>query len=360
MSDTIATRKTDIGPPHYEQFLPPVITANYGKWKYHEIPRPGVLVHVGETGDRLYTVRAGSPRLLSVQTIRQICDLADRYCDGYLRFTSRHNIEFLLTDPANVDPLIADLAAAGFPVGGIGNSLSNIVHTQGWIHCHSAATDASGIVKALMDELVGHFTSMDLPGKLRVALACCVNMCGAVHCSDIAILGIHRRPPKVNHERLPKVCELPTLVASCPTAAIRPARKNGQETVDVAEDLCMYCGNCYTVCPAMPLNDPLNDGVSIWVGGKVSNARSEPAFSKLAIPFLPNNPPRWPEVVEAVTKLVDVWAANARPYERMGEWIERIGWPRFFRLTGIEFTKQHIDDFRHAETTFRRSMHVKG
>ena len=47
----------------------------------------------------------------------------------------------------------------------------------------------------------------------------------------------------------------------------------------------------------MPMNDPLNDGVSIWVGGKVSNARSEPKFSKLAIPFLPNNPPRWPEVV---------------------------------------------------------------
>jgi len=150
------------------------------------------------------------------------------------------------------------------------------------------------------------------------------------------------------------------VVASCPTAAIRPVRKDGHETVEVAEELCMFCGNCYTVCPAMPLNDPLNDGVSIWVGGKVSNARSEPGFSKLAIPFLPNNPPRWPEVVDAVKKLVDVWAANARPYERMGEWIERIGWPRFFRLTGIEFTKQHIDDFRHAETTFRRSVHVKG
>ncbi len=36
----------------------------------------------------------------------------------------------------------------------------------------------------------------------------------------------------------------------------------------------MYCGNCYTVCPAMPLNDPENDGISIWVGGKVSNART--------------------------------------------------------------------------------------
>ena len=35
----MADRKTDIGPPHYEQFLPPVIKENYGKWKSHEIPR---------------------------------------------------------------------------------------------------------------------------------------------------------------------------------------------------------------------------------------------------------------------------------------------------------------------------------
>jgi sulfite reductase beta subunit len=98
--------------------------------------------------------------------------------------------------------------------------------------------------------------------------------------------------------------------------------------------------------------------VSIWVGGKVSNARSEPTFSKLAIPYLPNNPPRWPEAVAAVKGLVDVWAKNARKYERMGEWIERIGWPRFFKLNGIEFTKQHIDDFKHAGLTFKRSTHL--
>ena len=74
-----------------------------------------------------------------------------------------------------------------------------------------------------MDALYDRFTHEDLPAKLRIALACCLNMCGAVHCSDIAILGIHRRPPKVNHETLPKICEIPTLIASCPTGAIRPA-----------------------------------------------------------------------------------------------------------------------------------------
>ena len=180
----IPDRKTDIGPPHYEKHLPPIVKKNYGKWAYHEIPEPGVLLHVAESGDKLYSVRAASPRLLAITTIRQFADLADKYCDGYLRFTSRNNVEFLLTDPSKIKPLKKELADLGFPVGGIGNAISNIVHTQGWVHCHSAATDASGIVKCVMDDLHEYFAEMKLPGKLRVALACCLNMCGAVHCSS--------------------------------------------------------------------------------------------------------------------------------------------------------------------------------
>ncbi|OGU15459.1 MAG: sulfite reductase, dissimilatory-type beta subunit [Ignavibacteria bacterium GWB2_35_12] len=351
-------RKTDIGPPHYSKFLPPIIKENYGKWKYHEIPRPGVLMHVADNGAKLYSVRAGSPRLLSTFKIRKYAELADKYCDGYLRFTSRHNVEFLLTKEENINPLIADLNALGHPVGGTGNSITSIVHTQGWIHCHSAATDASGIVKAVMDDNIEYFKTMVLPGKLRIALACCLNMCGAVHCSDIAILGIHRRPPKINKVNLPKMCEIPNVVASCPTAAIRPVVYDGKPSVEILEDKCMFCANCFTVCPALPLADPLNDGVSIWIGGKVSNARHEPMFSKLAIPFIPNNPPRWPEVTGAIRKIVELWAKNAHKHERMGEWIERIGWPKFFRMSGIEFQKEHIDDFKYAGLTYKRSAHL--
>jgi len=352
-------RKTDIGPPHYELFLPPIIKANYGKWKYHEILKPGVMVHVGETGDKLFTVRAASPRLLGTTRIRKFAELADKYCDGHLRFTSRNNVEFLLIDDSKIDPLISDLKALGHSVGGVGNAISNIVHTQGWVHCHSAATDASGVVKAVMDDLHGYFDgTKELPGKLRVALACCLNMCGAVHCSDIAILGIHRRPPKIQGG-LNKVCEVPNVIASCPTAAIRPATVDGVQTVEIDEENCMFCANCFSVCPALPMADALNDGVSIWVGGKVSNARTEPRFSKLAIPFLPNTPPRWPEVVDAVRNIVEVWANNARKFERMGEFIDRIGWPKFFKLTGIEFQKEHIDDFKYAGLSYKRSAQLR-
>jgi sulfite reductase beta subunit len=352
-------RITDIGPPHYEQFLPPIIKKNYGKWKYHEIVKPGVLMHVAQSGDKLFSVRAATPRLMSIETIRLFAKLADEFSGGYLRFTSRNNIEFLLDKAERVDPLVARLRQEGYGVGGTGPSITNIVHTQGWVHCHSAATDASGVVKSVMDELYPHFEKMDLPGKLRIAFACCLNMCGAVHCSDIALLGVHRLPPKVNHNTLSKGCEIPTTVASCPTGAVRPATVDGKQSVEVIEENCMYCANCYTVCPSMTLNNPDNDGLSIWVGGKVSNARHEPMFSKLAIPYIPNNPPRWPEVVSAVKNIVDVYAANAHKFERMGEWIERIGWPKFFKLTGIEFTKYHIDDFTHAGETFKRSAHLR-
>ena len=106
-------RITDIGPPNFENFLPPIIKENYGKWKYHEIPRPGVLVHTSDSGAKLYSVRAGSPRLVSTKKIRMFSALADKYSDGFLRFTSRHNVEFLLTKEENIDPLIKDLLALG-------------------------------------------------------------------------------------------------------------------------------------------------------------------------------------------------------------------------------------------------------
>ena len=99
-------RITDIGPPHYEKFLPPVIKKNYGKWKTHDILKPGVMVHTAESGDKIFTVRAASPRLLSTKGIRRFAELADKYCGGHLRFTSRNNVEFLMADDKKIDAMI--------------------------------------------------------------------------------------------------------------------------------------------------------------------------------------------------------------------------------------------------------------
>lgn len=333
----------DFGPPDYREMLSPTVRKNYGKWKYHELLKPGILKHVSATGDELYTVRVGAPKVMSCDTLNELCDIADKYCEGMVRFTSKHSIEFLIPRKEDVDKAAAELKKLGFPAGGIGDAMHSIVQCTGWVHCHTAATDSPGIAKAIYDELFQYFQRMDLPARLNIAVSGCLNMCGAVHCSDIAVLGMHRVPPKVNDEVVAKACEVPSLIAACPTYAIKPNPAKKSITIDANK--CMYCGICYGLCPGVPIADAENDGVSIWVGGKVSNTRGGPAFSRLAIPFIPNNPPRWPEATEAVKKIVEAWAENARKDERMCEWIERIGWAKFFELTGIPFTDKHIDDY---------------
>ena len=364
-------RISDIGPRKYDEFYPPFIAKNKGNWDYHEILEPGVLMHVGKSGDKVYTLRVGAARLMSVTHIREICDIADKYCGGHLRFTTRNNIEFMTDSLDALKAMQADLATRKFkggsykfPVGGTGTSISNIVHTQGWVHCHTPATDASGPVKAVMDDMFSDFQTMRMPAKVRIALACCINMCGAVHCSDIGLVGIHRKPPMIDHEWTDQLCEIPLAVASCPTAAVRPTKIeiDGKKvnTIAIKNERCMYCGNCYTMCPALPISDGEGDGVAIMVGGKVSNRISMPKFSKVVVAYIPNETPRWPTLVKAVRNIVEVYAANARKYERLGEWAERIGWERFFSLTGLEFTPHLIDDFRDpAYYTWRQSTQFK-
>ncbi|WP_027721273.1 dissimilatory-type sulfite reductase subunit beta [Maridesulfovibrio zosterae] len=364
-------RISDIGPRDYNEFLPPVIKNNYGKWLYHEILEPGVLVHVAESGDEVYTVRCGTARLMSISLIREMCDIADKHCEGYLRFTTRNNVEFMTDSKDKMVALKEDLMSRKFnggsykfPVGGTGAGVSNIVHTQGWVHCHTPATDASGTVKVIMDDLFEEFTGHNMPAPVRIAVACCLNMCGACHCSDIAVVGIHRKPPIIDHEYLDNLCEIPLAVSACPTGAVRPSKVeiDGKQfkTVAIKEERCMYCGNCYTMCPSLPLSDKEGDGIALMVGGKVSNRISMPKFSKVVVAFIPNEPPRWPTLTKTIRTIVDVYKEDANKYERLGDWAERIGWERFFEKTGIEFTPHLIDDFRDpAYYTWRQSTQFK-
>jgi len=365
-------RISDIGPQHYDLFLPEVIKKNYGKWAYHEILEPGVLMHKAESGDECYTVRVGSARLMTVGLVREICDIADKHCGGHVRWTTRNNIEFMVDSKAKVGPLKDDLMSRKFPggsykfpVGGTGASVSNIVHTQGWVHCHTPATDASGTVKVIMDELFEEFGNMRMPAPFRIAVACCLNMCGACHCSDLAVVGYHRKPPLVDHEYLDNLCEIPLAIASCPTGALKPGKTElpgGKKvnTILVNNERCMYCGNCYTMCPSLPLSDQEGDGVIIMVGGKVSNRISMPKFSKVAVAFIPNEPPRWPTLAKVCKKIISVYAAEANKYERLGDWAERIGWESFFEKCELEFTHHLIDDFRDpAYFTWRQSTNFK-
>ena len=359
MSEQAAQPKfpTESGCPDAFQYMHPAFIKNYGQWDYHDRPRPGVLHHVSKTGDEVWTVRVGTQRQLGPYEINLLCDIIDKFGEGYVRFTIRSNMEITVTDESKVQPLIDAFEDAGYPVGGTGNSVTMISHTQGWLHCDIPGTDASGVVKSLMDELHDEFVSEQMPNRVHITTSCCQINCGGQ--GDIAINVQHTKPPKINHDLVANVCERPSVVARCPVAAIRPAMVNGKPSLEVDEKKCICCGACFPPCPPMQINDPDHSKLAIWVGGKHSNARSKPMFHKLVAAGVPNNPPRWPEVAGIVKNILRTYKNDAQDWERVGDWIERIGWPRFFELTELPFTKFHIDNWTGARNTLNASTHIR-
>ena len=109
----------------------------------------------------------------------------------------------------------------------------------------------------------------------------------------------------------------------------------------------------------MQINDPEHSVLAIWVGGKHSSTRTKPTFHKLVVSGLPNNAPRWPEVAEIVKRILKAYKEDGRPWERMSEWIDRIGWPRFFEMTNLPFTKHHIEDWRGGRNALNQSSQAR-
>ncbi|MDE3088716.1 MAG: dissimilatory-type sulfite reductase subunit beta [Chloroflexota bacterium] len=332
-----------LGVPQLETILPDKIKRNYGQWIAHESPKPGVLKHIAESGEELVSIRAGTPgnARLSVSTVRQLANLADKYSGGHVRITQRKSWEFVDVAPEQVDALIADLKALGFPVGGTNRTFRNVFACTGWLHCQFAATDAPGLAQVISDNLFEYFVEDKLPAQLKVSVSGCVNNCGNAMTADIGLVGIHRDIPRVDDAGVAK-CEIPLIISICPVGAIKP---KAPKSIEIDQERCIHCPACSAQCSAVHIGNAETDGVAIFVGGKAANTGNGPSLAKLAVPYLPNNTPRWHEVTAAVRKIVETWAAGAKQDERIGEWIERIGWEKLFQRTGFPMTFKHVDGF---------------
>ena len=166
------------GCPDGFQYMHPTMRRNYGLWSHHDHPRPGVLVHYAYSGDEIWTVKCGTQRILDVYTLRTLCDIGDKFADGYIHFTIRSNVEYVVDSEDKVQPLIDAIEEAGFIVGGTANSVATLSHTQGWLHCDIPGTDASGVVKSMMDELITEFKECNMPNRVHITTSCCQINCG--------------------------------------------------------------------------------------------------------------------------------------------------------------------------------------
>ena len=80
---------------------------------------------------------------------------------------------------------------------------------------------------------------------------------------------------------------------------------------------------------------------------------------KLVAAGIPNNPPRWPEATAIVKKILRAYRDDARDWERISDWVERIDGQDFFEFTGLPFTKFHINNWKGARNSLNASTHIR-
>ncbi len=339
--------------------IPELLLRNEGKWVRHEGLRAGVYRHISSTGEKCITVRALLPPggVLSAASCRQLAELVERYGQGARR-TSRGAFEVLGVDPSRVDELVAEMERLGYPVGGTGNSLHIIKSCGGFTSCQNAAIDSPSIAKAIGDRFFDDAVTQRFPACLKISVGGCPNQCGGGGEADIGILGMFKGIPQVDDAALVEAkCDVPLLCFWCPTGAIKPKPVRNGMSVEVNTEKCIRCTSCANLCSSA-IRMGGERGAAIAVGGTSANTGKGPRLGRMLVPFVPSSGPlEYDRILEVVGRIVDAWKSGARTGERIGAYVDRVGWSAFLRDTGVEFDLCLIDNF--SPVSVRRNLQLR-
>ncbi|MFN7105403.1 MAG: dissimilatory-type sulfite reductase subunit beta [Pyrobaculum sp.] len=368
MTSPKAARLQKVFPVDLEKFLPEKVLKNYGKWVDRKFHGYGIIEHISETGDRIFTVKIAMPpnARLSADTLEQFADIADKLGIGAMRVTMAGNLEILTDSLDKALKIKEEAEKMGFPAGGWKNSLWGINSCTAYLTCTTAVVDSPSISKAIGDALAPYFSEGGLPAKLRMFVSGCPALCAGGTAIDIAIVGQWGAPPKIREDvigmclpppkALAKVKEAQIfLVQVCPTGALTLRREGDKVRLVLLGEKCINCARCKENCDAFDY-DPEDVGVAILVGGKLSNTGGGARLARVLVPWLPANPPRYEEIVAVVRHVVEVWRQYANPGERLADFVDRVGWSKFIELVGLKDVVtyyQEVPDFARTFLHFR-------
>ncbi|MDD3407328.1 MAG: 4Fe-4S binding protein [Methanomicrobium sp.] len=201
------------------------------------------------------TIRTRMPAgVISVDKIRGIADIAEKYGQDTIHLTTRQTIEIPHIHYTDIGPIGKDLLNNGTPVGSERDEVVNVVACPGTDRCKFANIDSVGLALKLDEKLFGK----EMPVKVRISISACPYACTSPVLNEIGITG------RVKPLRTPGLCTGCGHCAEyCRECAISVI--NGQAVVD--DSKCFQCGICIESCP-FKLIDMASRGYMITVGGR--------------------------------------------------------------------------------------------
>jgi sulfite reductase alpha subunit len=246
---------------------------------------------------------------------------------------STGDIVFLGCRTEALEPIFADLTAAGFDLGGSGSDMRTPSCCLGKSRCEWACYDTMQTCYDITQHYQDELHRPAFPYKFKFKFAGCPNDCVAsIARSDMSIIGTWKdsiRQDNAAVSEYAKTLDIKAdVVDNCPTHCMSwDGKKLAIDNKNCVK--CMHCINC------MPkaLRPGTEQGATILLGAKAPIIGGA-LLSSVMVPFVPAA-----EITDTIKELADaiwdLWSEHGKGRERVGEFIQRIGMGSFLEQIGL-------------------------
>jgi len=276
----------------------------------------------------------------TTKALRGLCDIWDKYGSGLTNMHgSTGDVILLGTDTASLQPCFDEMSEQGWDLGGSGGGLRTPSGCVGMARCEFACIDSMDFIQEVTRHFQDALHRPAWPYKFKIKCSACANDCAAATArSDFAVIGTWRDTLKIDQnavrDYVKKGFDIQGLVVGkCPTKALEFDAAKQELKFDA--DNCVRCMNCIDMMPEA-IKIGKDRGAAILIGGKAPVVKS--AFiGWVLVPFMKVEAP-YTEIFDLISRVTEYFDEHAKPRERIGELIYRIGMGNF--LKGIGLTPQ--------------------
>jgi sulfite reductase alpha subunit len=291
-----------------------------------------------------HTMRVNQPSgwFYTSDSLRTLCDIWERHGSGLTNMHgSTGDIVFLGTKTDELEPAFAELAKAGFDLGGSGSCLRTPSCCVGPARCEWACYDTLKLCNDLTQAYQDELHRPPFPYKFKIKASGCPNDCVAAAArADLSVIGIWKDEIQQDDAAVAEyaaggmdiqgdVCD------RCPTRCM--TWKDGKLTIQNSE--CVRCMHCINVMPKALLPGK-ERGAAILIGSKAPIVNGA-LLSSVLVPFVPAEDLH-ETIVELNKRLWEFWDENGKNRERIGELIQRVGMANFLDAIGLEPTPEMV------------------
>jgi dissimilatory sulfite reductase (desulfoviridin) alpha/beta subunit len=244
--------------------------------------------------------------MVSLDELKKVYEIADKYANGYVHLTSRQSIEIPFIKLQDIKKVKSELLEGGIQTSVCGPGVRTITACQGSAVCKWGLIDTTKLALEMDQRYYGR----KLPHKFKIGATGCRNNCLKAESNDLGIKG----GIMVNYiKENCTYCGACAMVCRSNAITIDKANK----TLNYDENNCTMCGRCVQTCKNKAWEG--QNGYLMFFGGLFGNRI---AIGKQLLPILLTEA-QVHKVIEATLSFFEI---HGKSKERFCTTLDRVGW----------------------------------